>query len=141
MRSVQKVLARQGTLAQLRQQLKAQETLTEEVRKLLPAPLNQQLQGAVINARRLTLLVNSPVWASRLRYLAPQLQRQLHQNGLAVDQIVPRIVPERGKAPTRRHARARPLSAQNAELLRQTAESLEPGPLQEAMLRLSRRQG
>ena len=141
MQSVQKLLGRQGTLAQLRQQLKAQQNLTEEVRKLLPAPLNQQLQGAVLNARRLTLLVNSPVWASRLRYLAPQLQRQLRQSGLAVDQIVPRIVPERSKSPSGRYARARPLSTQNAELLRQTAESLEPGPLQEAMLRLSRRQG
>lgn len=141
MKSVQKLLSRQGTLAQLKEQLKAQQTLTEEVRKQLPEPLNRQLQGAVLKARRLTLLVNSPVWASRLRYQAPQLQRQLRQNGLAVDQVVPRIVPERGKPPSRRRARARPLSAQNAELLRQTAEALEPGPLQEAMLRLSRRQG
>ena len=140
MKSVQKLLSRQGTLAQLKEQLMAQQSLTEEVRKQLPEPLNRQLQGAVLKARRLTLLVSSPVWASRLRYLAPQLQRQLRQSGLAVDQVVPRIVPEQGKAPPKRRTRARPLSAQNAELLRQTAKSLESGPLQEAMLRLSRHQ-
>ena len=139
MQSVQKLLSKQGTLTQLKRQLKAQQSLTEQIRKCLPAPLDEQLQGAVLSGRRLALLVNSPVWASRIRYLAPQLLRQLRQQGLVVDQIVPRILLEQGKPRTKRHARARPLSAENAEILRQTADSLEPGPLQEAMRRLSRR--
>jgi hypothetical protein len=138
MQSLQKLLSSQGTLTQLGRQLKEQQSLTEQVRKLLPSPLNEQLQGVVLSGRRLALLVNSPVWASRLRYLAPQLSRQLRQAGLVVEQIVPRILPERGKGQTGRQARTPSLSRDNAEILRQTAEALEPGPLQEAMRRLSR---
>jgi hypothetical protein len=138
MKSVEKILAKQGSLGQLKQQLKAQQSLAEQVRKLLPTPLNEQLQGAVLSGRRLALLVHSPVWASRVRYLAPQLLRQLRQQGLVVEKVVPRILPEAGKAQTRRHAPARLLSTKNADILSQTADSLEPGPLQEAMRRLSR---
>ncbi len=138
MQRVQKLLNSQGALNQLKRQLEAQQSLTEEVRKLLPPPLNEQLKGAVLSGRRLTLLVNSPVWASRLRYLAPQLSRQLRHNGLPVEQVLPRIVPEQTKAHSRRKARALHLSEKNAEMLRQAADALEPGPLQEAMRRLSR---
>ena len=141
MQSLKKLLGNQTTLGQLREQLKAQESLTGEVRSLLPSPLNEQLRGAVLKGRRLTLLVNSPAWASRLRYLAPQLMRQLRQKGLLIEQIVPRILPEQGKARVGRPARIPLLSRQSADTLRQTAESLEPGPLREALRRLSRHTG
>ena len=139
MQSVQKLLNNPATLGQLRRQLEAQQSLADQVRQFLPAPLDEQLRGAVLTGRRLALLVNSPVWASRVRYLAPQLLRQLRQQGLVLDQIVPRILPEQTKARPRPLPRIRPLSAKNAEILSQTAESLESGPLQEALRRLSRR--
>jgi hypothetical protein len=138
--SITKLLHAQGSLTQLNRQLVQQQRLAEQVRELLPPPLNEQLLGAVLNGRRLTLLVQSPVWASRLRYLAPQLLRQLRQQGLLVEQVQPRIVPEQGKTRKRAPRKSPVLSPQNVKLLRQTAEAMEAGPLREALLRLSRHQ-
>jgi hypothetical protein len=138
MRSIHSLIRDRGPLAQLKRQLSAQQALASQVAKLLPSPLNEQLQGAVLSGRRLALLVNSPVWASRLRYLAPQLARQLRQRGLPVEQVVPRIVPEERKTTSGRPSRSISLSKKNAQMLRQTAESLESGPLQDALRRLSR---
>ncbi|MEJ2452557.1 MAG: DciA family protein [Candidatus Thiodiazotropha sp.] len=138
MRSIQKLLNAQGTLTQLHKQLAQQERLAQQVRALLPSPLDEQLLAAVLNGRVLSLLVSSPVWASRLRYLAPQLLRQLRQQGLPVEQLRPRILPARSdaKRPARHH---RPgLSPESANVLRQAADALEAGPLQEALRRLSR---
>lgn len=140
MQRLRRLISAKGPLAQLNRQLAEQKRLTAEIRKELPAPLDAQLQGAVMSGRTLSLLVHSPVWASRLRYLAPRLLRQLKQRGLDIEQIHPRIVPE--QLP-RRHPgapRAPRLSPHSAEALRQTAETLEPGPLQEALRRLSRHQ-
>lgn len=125
-------------MAQLNKELALQQQLMEQVRACLPPPLDQQLLAAVLNGRALTLWVNSPAWASRLRYLAPQLMRQLGRLGLMVEHLHPRIIPAQviGKRGGRRQPTK--LSENSAKLLRQTAEALEDGPLQEALKRLSR---
>jgi hypothetical protein len=140
MRSINKLIKSQHSLAQLNRQLAQQESLTHQVKALLPAPLDEQLLRAVINGRTLSLLVHSPVWASRLRYLAPQLLRQLRQQGLTLEQLRPRIVQEQGMERRNRRHRPKNLSAENAKLLRQTADALDKGPLREALRRLSRHQ-
>ena len=126
-----------GSMAQLKHELARQQRLIEQVRSALPDPLKQQLLAAVLSGKSLTLWVNSPAWASRLRYLAPQLMRQLQQQGLMIEHLHPRIIPPQmkaGRGPSRRPAG---LSEKSAESLRQTAETLEAGPLREALLRLS----
>ncbi len=138
MYTIQKFLSAQGTLDQLNKQLVQQQKLAQQVRDLLPSPLNEQLLTAVLNGRVLSLLVSSPVWASRLRYLAPQLLRQLRQQGLPVEQLRPRIVPARSDAKRPSKRRLSGLSPESANLLRQAADALEAGPLQEALRRLSR---
>jgi hypothetical protein len=140
MRSINKVIKAQHTLVSLNRQLAKQQVLTDQVRTLLPTPLNQQLVSAILNERTLSLLVHSPVWASRLRYLAPQLQRQLRQQGVVIERIRPRVVPEQGKEKRVSVRRPKALSPENAELLRQTADALGDGPLQEALRRLSKHQ-
>ena len=140
MRKIRKLLNTQGALTQLKRALEQQQSLVEQVRACLPPPLKEQLQAAILNGRSLTLLVHSPVWASRLRYQAPQLLRQLRQQGLVVEQLRPRIIPAvKERHPTRRR-QIGALSASSAESLRQVANSLETGPLQEALRRLSRHQ-
>jgi hypothetical protein len=138
MKPIQKLIDTPGHLAQLKRSLERQQMLLAQVRKSLPPPLDKQLLGATLNDGRLSLWVDSPAWASRLRYMAPQLLRQLRQQGLAIDHLRPLIVPQ--KSPTRKRGGRRPasLSRDNAKLLLQTAEALEAGPLQEALRRLSR---
>ena len=139
MRDIRRLLGTQGVLKQLQNQLARQQALTEQVRSMLPAPLNEHLSAAVLIDEKLSLLVASPVWASRLRFLAPQLMRQLRQQGLALSQIQPRIIPENPLARRQRSLQpARKPSPGSAEALRQAADAMEPGPLQEALRRLSR---
>ena len=138
MKSVKQCIAHHSSLVSLSAQLSRQKALTEQVKNLLPTPLNEQIAGAVIQSRTLTLWVNSPVWASRLRYLAPQLLRQLKQQGLILDQIHPRVLLLENNRSIRHSTRERlALSKESAETLRRTAVSLEDKPLREAMLRLS----
>ncbi|MCU7844366.1 MAG: DUF721 domain-containing protein [Candidatus Thiodiazotropha sp. (ex Monitilora ramsayi)] len=138
MKSVKQCIAHHTSLASLGTQLSRQKALTEQVRNLLPAPLNEQIAGAVIQIRTLTLWVSSPVWASRLRYLAPQLLKQLKHQGLILDRIHPRVlVPDNSRTTRQRTHKRLALSEESAETLRRTAVSLEDKPLREAMLRLS----
>lgn len=140
MQRIQKLLNTQGLLAQLKRELAQQQSLLEQVRASVPSPLSEQLLSAVLSGRTLTLLVHSPVWASRLRYLAPQLLRQLRQQGLAVEQIRPRIVPAQDAKRQTQGRQPVALSPHSAESLRQAADALKPGPLREALRRLSRHQ-
>jgi len=137
MRKIQNLMTAQGLLNQLGHRLAAQRTLAEQVRSCLPAPLDRQLQAAVLNGTTLVLFVDSPVWASRLRYQSPVLLRQLRERGITVDQLQTRILPARGVATAKRQ-KPNLLSEQSAELLRQTAEAIGEGELQEALRRLSR---
>jgi hypothetical protein len=142
MKRVKQYLASDSVLTSLQARLVAQNTLKERVQKLLPTPIDEQIESAVMQSRTLTLWVNSPVWASRLRYLAPQLLRQLKQEGFILDRIQPRIqVAETRKQIRRRIGRKIQLSHGSAEALRHTADSLQDRPLREALMRLSRHSG
>jgi hypothetical protein len=142
MKRVKQYLASDSVLTSLKTQLAAQSALKERVQKLLPAPIDEQIENAVMHSRTLTLWVNSPVWASRLRYLAPQLLRQLKQGGFILDRIQPRIqVAETRRPLKRRTGRKIQLSHGSAEALRHTADSLQDRPLREALMRLSRHSG
>lgn len=138
MRTIQQVISSHSALADLGKRLSSQRALTGQVRSLLPSPLDEQLQAVVVQNRILSLFVSSPVWASRLRYLAPDLLRQLKQQGLIIDQLRTRIVPERGRKRAPQYRDRLQLSAECAEALCQTAAQISDKPLREAMLRLSR---
>ncbi len=137
MQKIQELISAQGALNQLGRRLASQRGLTEQVRSCLPTPLDRQLQAAVLNGATLVLFVDSPVWASRLRYQSPSLLRQLRGRGISVDQLQARIMPIQGTARLKRRPPAR-LSERSAESLRQTAEAIGEGELQEALRRLSR---
>ena len=128
----------QGRL--LGERLRRQNALRHLVRECLESPLGDPIQAAVMQEHRLTLFVPSPVWASRLRYKAPELQHLLRQRGLPVERIDIRIIPESRPDNRSPYPRPRRLSKISSEMLRQTAQGVEDGPLREALLRLSRHQ-
>ncbi len=138
MKSIQKLISSQTNLASLGEQLSRQASLMQQVKSYLSPPLDTQIQAAVLKDQTLSLFVNSPAWASRLRYLAPQLIRQLKQSGMIVNAVRARIIPASGSAAKGRQLHRPVLSEESAESLRRTAESLEAGALRESMLRLSR---
>ncbi|MCU7904643.1 MAG: DUF721 domain-containing protein [Candidatus Thiodiazotropha sp. (ex Epidulcina cf. delphinae)] len=135
---VTKILASHAAPARLGEKLSAQKALFQRVRQYLPPPLDSQLKAAVLQEQTLSLFVTSPVWASRLRYLIPQLQRQLRENGLSVDRLRTRILPGGAAEPAKPKLKRRlKLSRKSGDLLRQTAASIDDRQLRDAMLRLS----
>ena len=138
MKPLHTLLRSRRVLAQLGSKLAQQDSFLRRVRDLLEPPLAHHCTGAILHGAVLTLLVESPVWASRLRYLAPQLHKQLSRQGIALQRINIKIALQGHTPAQRKHPRARPLSLQNAQLLQSTAEGMSDDKLKAALLRLSR---
>jgi len=51
--------------------------LLHEIRAVLPPPLDEHCLHASLDAGILTLLTDSPVWSSRLRFFTPELEHHL----------------------------------------------------------------
>jgi hypothetical protein len=138
MKSLRTIVYSTSTAAKLGKRAAENQALCERIKDYLPSPLDRQLLAAVLQAGTLSLFVPSPVWASRLRYAIPQLQRQLAQQGLAVEQIRTRILPEQTKRSSRQRRKSPVLSQENSEILRYAAAAISDTELSEALLKLSR---
>ncbi|MCU7893460.1 MAG: DUF721 domain-containing protein [Candidatus Thiodiazotropha sp. (ex Ustalcina ferruginea)] len=135
---VSKIVANHVAPAMLGKRLSAQKALYQQIKRYLPMPLDTQLKAAVLQDGTLSLFVISPVWASRFRYLLPQLQRQLRENGVTVDRLRTRILPSDAAKPIRTMQKQRiKLSRESSKQLRQAAASIDDQPLRDAILRLS----
>ena len=93
---------------------------------------------ASLDGSRLTLVTDSPVWGSRLRFFAPQLDAALAgQHGYIRDYRV-RVRPTHARAKTEAHAKAkRGLSARTINHLMEAADGLEDPNLADALRRLA----
>lgn len=81
------------TLSILRQRLDAREQLLPRVRAVLPARLAQQVVSAGLEAGILTLGTSSASWASRLRYVVPEISARLsEEHGLEVGRVRIRVI-------------------------------------------------
>lgn len=80
------------SLAGLAERAAATDRLARRIQGLLPAELAAHVTGANIRDRRLIILVDSPAWASRLRFEAPALRRQLEtRHEVDVDGVTVRV--------------------------------------------------
>ncbi len=115
--------------------------IAQRVRKLLPEPLASQCQPGNVSNDTLFLYVGSPVWATRLRYLAPELTRELQRQPETRRIRRIHIVVQPDALIHRRESTATPrrLSRRNAELLRHAAEAAPTTRLSAALLRLAQR--
>ena len=142
MKSVLKLLNSGRALNRLGQQLAAQHELLNLVRLQLPQPLDEHCVSAILHKHNLTLLADSPVWASRLRYLSRDLQQRLKQKRVKILNIKVKVcIMERPSRYPRKSREATRLSPANAELLRSVGEGMQDKGLKDALLRLSRHAG
>ncbi|WP_172600453.1 DUF721 domain-containing protein [Sulfurivermis fontis] len=79
LRSVQLLLG-VGTTAPLLEHVQLLQSLTSRLRHCLPHEAANHVQVANLNSERLVIQVDSTAWATRLRYLGPQLLRCLRKN-------------------------------------------------------------
>ncbi len=122
-----------GLIAETRQQAR----LLALVKKEVPSPLDEHLLAVLLNSRRLILYTDSPVWCSRLRFLSRSLRDRLLRKGLKLDKVVIRVMIVTSPLPARNRS-ARKLSADNAALIHQVADSISDPLLSGALQRLAR---
>jgi len=67
--------------------------ILREIRNILPTPLDEHCLHASLEAGVLTLITDSPVWSSRLRFFAPELERDLAPSRGRISTIHIRVRP------------------------------------------------
>lgn len=141
MRSLGECLRRpKGRLAQLVAQTDRLAHINRVFHAYLPPHLHDHAKIVSTSAQHWLIQTDSSAWASRLRYLLPQLQQQLaEQFGASVPALKLRVQPPSGKplaadgAPQRRMH----MTAQSAALLAGAAEDISDQRLGAALLRLA----
>ncbi len=115
-----------------------QQLLLQQVQSLLPEPLSGHCVGVVKNASRLLLYADSSAWAGRIRFITSELGVKLRECGLKVDRISVRVLLNNPPPKHIKSHRLRQLSADNASLITETAETIGDPELSAAMKRLAR---
>ena len=134
LKSVRHLLQDKPTLQRLEHALQAQKTLLADLRQCLPADLADHCAAAHIRENTLVVHTDSPAWATRLRYLAPQLVKALAGEYPAIQSVSIRLMVEHRGATVRRAPANH--SDQAAEIIHTSANCAKPGPVRDALRRL-----
>ncbi|MCB2263608.1 MAG: DUF721 domain-containing protein [Candidatus Thiosymbion ectosymbiont of Robbea hypermnestra] len=140
LRHVCRFLRYDGKTADYLAAIERQRRLLREVRATLPAPLDEHCLHASLEAGALTLLTDSPVWSSRLRFFAPEIERRLAPRYGAIGtcriRIRPQVALPSSTAPGK-DATSR-LSATTAQHLLEAAAGIEDTQIAAALRRLAK---
>jgi len=131
-------LRRSEAVAALLDEIERRERLLAMIRAAVPAALAAHCRQAGLDAGRLTLLVDSPVWVDRLRFLSPQFVDALTAAGVVVDECRVRAAP--GNDPIAGDAPGQTGPAPSAvgrACLEQAAAGLGDSELGRSLLRLA----
>ena len=130
-----------GSYASLLKRARILMALDTQIRELLPAPLKEHCRLLAVRNETLVLAAESPVWASRLRFHAPLLVKQLSRlRTVNLRTIRVRVRPsETSAAAPEPRRRANRCSAAAAAAIQQTALSVSDPELKTALLRLAGR--
>lgn len=117
-------------------------SLTEATRILragLGSPLADHASVAAVREPVLVVVVDSPVWASRLRYQSERILNHFSEalSGARLTRIRTLVRPPAAVAKPLRRPASRPSPASRT-LVRNVSEALEPGPLRECLERFSK---
>jgi len=110
--------------------------LLREIRGTLPPPLDEHCLHAHLDAGVLTLLTDSPVWSSRLRFFTPELERHLSPRHGSIVACHIRVRPQALGLPPK--ASNSKLSVKTVRHLIEVATSIEDPQLAAALCRLAK---
>ncbi len=133
---VARVLEDGAQLGHLNRMLKQQRALLEQIRNILPAPLNEHCLHARIDGDRLVLHTDSPAWSTALRFHAPRIITALKSQAPNLKKVDVRILIEQEVRPAT--GRRGSLPNKTAALIRELADGLEDEALRAAFQRLGR---
>ncbi|MEA3278819.1 MAG: DciA family protein [Pseudomonadota bacterium] len=116
--------------------------LLRAIRRVLPPPLDDHCLHATLEERKLTLVTGSSVWASRLRFFGPELQRALADAYGSIATCRVRIQPQADPNPATEAAQpAHRLSEGTVKHLLEAAGGMEDGEIAAALRRLAKAGG
>lgn len=128
-----------GPLAQLLYASQKHATLLAQLRERLPDDLAAALRSAALDRGCLRLGVVGGAWATRLRFLAPQLQRRLEDWSYGpVETVEVRVTVPAGSGPSIAPTAPMPLSSASREHLEAVAQSAADPRLAAALRSLAR---
>lgn len=137
-RSFSQLFSNNAELRKLQARAGENESLLHLVKSRLPDPVCDHCIAASLDGAVLQLIVDSPAWNTRLRFMQGTLVQTLEQAGMSIRQL--KIItrsPDRPESPrTPRIAQA--LCEENAELIRQTAACIKDAELRQALERIAR---
>jgi hypothetical protein len=145
-RSIEKLLGGhrrwRSDLARLLDQASLRDSLSAQLRALLPEDARNHCEVASVHGARLTILAANAAWATRLRFMLPDLLPQLNQlaDFGTVRDVQVRVAPHLTSVGQSWEA---PISTPqprppDGRILEQFAAGMEYGPLKAAILRLAR---
>ena len=109
----------------------------QAVLRLLPADLGAHCRVLNLKNETLVLSTTTPAWAGRLRFAVPELLTQLKcQHHMEIRQVELKIHPEANENQAVKRNTMK-MSLNSAELLANTARSIDHPELQEALYRLA----
>jgi len=104
----------------------------------VPPELRAHCLHASLEDGRLSLVTDGPVWASRLRFAAPELLAGLRGHGLAAEAVRVRVAPPQAPGPQTSAMGAQPgLSRETRAHLREAAAQIADPDLAAALRRLA----
>jgi len=119
---------------------------TRILHQILPIECRNHVQIANIRQQNLMLITDSPVWTTRLRQLCPQILQFLRENTAENGQIIHHIQistryqsnnAEEQKASAKKNRHKPSISEKTANLLSQSANSIDDQQLKKALLRVA----
>lgn len=135
---INQILGKSG-LKKLLAKIRRQQALLELVRQQLPANVAKHCTDLHMQGTSITLFADSPVWASKLRFLAPNLLSQLRKNNPGIANLNVHSVPARHSKTTqkRRPHRTARHTQQGAATIDQSARSISHPGLKKALQKLA----
>lgn len=109
-------------MADLAARARELDLLSRRLVPLLPVPLREHVQYAALRNDRVLLLVESPIWATRVRMDQRRILDAAHELGLAATSVTTKVVPI--QAPHAQPIAVRPPSPHAAEHLRAAAATM-----------------
>lgn len=115
-------MAQCAPVADLAARARELDLLSRRLIPLLPAPLRDHVQYAALRNDRILLLVESPIWATRVRMDQRHILDAARGLGLAATSVTTKVVPI--QAPRTQPDAIRPPSPHTAQHLRAAAENM-----------------
>ena len=137
--TIKKLMRSKSGLRDLQKQINLQQQLLSQVKAALPEKLAKHCISTQIQASTLVVFTDSPVWASKLRFLSPQVLSQLRSQHPGLSNLAVKLsITQRASPLPEKKRRLAQKSDVAASIVGDSAAGTLNSALRSALERLSR---